>query len=199
MLDAVLLGPGPIISPSGISLNPNTTAKPQLLLTPNTLRKRRRESSDLRSAIPISDPPGFPGRAMFSRGWSIRVESVKKPDDYADVSMPGDEEDVPGETTKSSMAGAKPVTMSLMDLLEETDRQMGLTGSRYAMDEDDEDEEDGVGDGEFDCCVCGVKIKGAAFIPCGHTFCQLCSKDLMVQKGHCPVCSCFIIEFLEIF
>jgi hypothetical protein len=89
---------------------------------------------------------------------------------------------------------------------------MGLTGSRYAMDEDEEYEEDeedenneeegdshGGGEGELSCCVCMVKIKGASFTPCGHTFCKLCSKELMAQKGHCPVCSSFVLEFLEIF
>ncbi|XP_018438100.1 E3 ubiquitin-protein ligase complex SLX5-SLX8 subunit SLX8-like [Raphanus sativus] len=99
-------------------------------------------------------------------------------------------------------------TMSLMDLLEETDRQMGLTGASYAMDDEEEDEyeeeeeeeeEDGGGEGEVNCCVCQVNIRGATFTPCGHTFCKLCSKELMAQKGHCPVCSSFVLEFLEIF
>ncbi|ESQ49320.1 hypothetical protein EUTSA_v10021010mg [Eutrema salsugineum] len=123
------------------------------------------------------------------------------------------EEDDSGEAEEknSSAAPAPKQTMSLMDLLEETDRQMGLTGSRYAMDEEDEyeedeedenyeeEEEDGHEGGEVSCCVCQVKVKGATNTPCGHTFCKLCSKELMAQKGHCPVCSSFVLEFLEIF
>uniref|UniRef100_A0A1J3FNM2 Postreplication repair E3 ubiquitin-protein ligase RAD18 n=1 Tax=Noccaea caerulescens TaxID=107243 RepID=A0A1J3FNM2_NOCCA len=232
------------------------------------------------SAIPMSDPPGSSGRAMFSRGSSMRIGSSKNPDDSPDVSVLGDgpssrsfkpqlsrhdsvrdhsegeednrrrhpvvtfveerqmsareavaaqeaaeaaavgsddeddddneEDDDSGEAEeKSSAASAPKQTMSLMDLLEETDRQMGLTGSRYAMDdeeeyeeEEEEDEEEdghGGGEGELSCCVCQVKIKGASFTPCGHTFCKLCSKELMAQKGHCPVCSSFVLEFLEIF
>lgn len=240
---------------------------------------------DLVNAFPMSDPPGSSGRAMFTRGSSMRVGSSKNPDDSPDISILGDgppsrsfkpqlsrhdsvrdhsdgeednrrrhpivtfveerqmsareavaaqeaaeaeaaaaagseddddddEEDDSGDTEekKSSAASAPKQTMSLMDLLEETDRQMGLTGSRYAMDEDEEyegDEEDENyeeegdghegGEGELSCCVCMVKIKGASFTPCGHTFCKLCSKELMAQKGHCPVCSSFVLEFLEIF
>ncbi|KAG2272668.1 hypothetical protein Bca4012_085734 [Brassica carinata] len=113
-----------------------------------------------------------------------------------------DEEDDDDSEEAEERASAPKQTMSLMDLLEETDRQMGLTGSRYAMDEEDEDEEeeeDGQGEGEMSCCVCHVYIKGATFTPCGHTFCKLCSKELMAQKGHCPVCISFVLEFLEIF
>ncbi|KAM7271971.1 hypothetical protein ACFE04_031185 [Oxalis oulophora] len=110
----------------------------------------------------------------------------------------------------------EPVRMSLMDLLEETDRQMGLSGSRYTMGEDvyyeeeEEEEEvvvavaveedDGSGGGvEHTCCVCMVRHKGAAFIPCGHTFCRLCSRELLVQRGQCPICNGFILEILDIF
>lgn len=105
----------------------------------------------------------------------------------------------------------EPVRMSLMDLLEETDRQMGLVGSRYTMsmgdddfeeeEEDAEEEEEGEEEGgmEYNCCVCMVRSKGAAFIPCGHTFCRLCSRELWVQRGNCPLCNGFILEILDIF
>ncbi|CAN6888263.1 unnamed protein product [Brassica oleracea] len=211
------------------------------------------------------NPPGSSGRGMFTRGPSMRVGSSKNPDDFADVSIPGDgppsrsfkpqfsrhdsvrdhgdgdddkilrhpvvkfederqmsareavaaqeaaeaeeddeddeedEDDSEEETEEKSSAPKQ--TMSLMDLLEETDRQMGLTGARYAMDEEDEEDEDEEEEeeGELSCCVCHVHIKGATFAPCGHTFCKLCSKELMAQKGHCPVCISFVLEFLEIF
>ena len=104
---------------------------------------------------------------------------------------------------------AQPVRMSLMDLLEETDREMGVEGSKYMMgddddeefdDEEDEEEEAEVDSGiEYNCCVCMVRHKGAAFIPCGHTFCRLCSRELYVQRGNCPLCNNFIVEILDIF
>ncbi|XP_020225221.1 uncharacterized protein LOC109807106 [Cajanus cajan] len=100
--------------------------------------------------------------------------------------------------------------MSLMDLLEETDREMGLEGSRYILSDDDDDfddDDDGEGDDdetghgsmEHTCCICLVRHKAAAFIPCGHTFCRMCSRELMVSRGNCPLCNNFILEVLEIF
>ncbi|XWS47233.1 hypothetical protein CRYUN_Cryun14cG0134900 [Craigia yunnanensis] len=112
-----------------------------------------------------------------------------------------------------TIAAEEPVRMSLMDLLEETDREMGLSGSRYTMGDDDdyyeeEEEEEGEevvvvveasGGIEYTCCVCMVRHKGSAFIPCGHTFCRLCSRELWVQRGNCPLCNGFILEILDIF
>ncbi|KAF7845566.1 zinc finger, C3HC4 type (RING finger) protein [Senna tora] len=115
-----------------------------------------------------------------------------------------EEEDEEDDDEEGNGGGA--VTMSLMDLLEETDRQMGLEGSRYRMEDDDDeidddedwDEED-EGALEYDCCVCMVKHRGSAFVPCGHAFCRMCSRELTVTKGNCPLCNNFILEILEIF
>ncbi|KAF7825774.1 Zinc finger, RING/FYVE/PHD-type [Senna tora] len=99
----------------------------------------------------------------------------------------------------------EPVRMSLMDLLEETDRQMGFEGSGYRLEdeewcekrerkeveEDDDEEEEYYNGGirnciaENRCCVCMVRRKGAAFIPCGHTFCRQCSRELWVLGFLC--------------
>ncbi|KMZ66405.1 hypothetical protein ZOSMA_29G00540 [Zostera marina] len=49
------------------------------------------------------------------------------------------------------------------------------------------------------CCVCMVRQKGAAFIPCGHTFCRLCSRELWISRGMCPLCNVYILEVLDIF
>lgn len=118
----------------------------------------------------------------------------------------GDEEDYDDEDDEDESGnGGGGMTMSLMDLLEETDRQMGLEGSRYRMEDDDDeiddeeyDEED-EGGIENDCCVCMVKHKGPAFVPCGHAFCRMCSRELTVTKGNCPLCNNFILEILDIF
>lgn len=125
----------------------------------------------------------------------------------AEGAAEGEEEGV-GETEEEETAeegGGEP-RMSLMALLAETDRQMGLDGSNYITggdDDDDEEEEEvesGGGGGEYNsCCVCMVRHKGAAFIPCGHTFCRLCSRELWVQRGNCPLCNGFILEVLDIF
>ncbi|KAL3517809.1 hypothetical protein ACH5RR_020398 [Cinchona calisaya] len=119
-----------------------------------------------------------------------------------------------GEEAEAGGDGAggeeQPVKMSLMALLAETDKQMGLDGSSYMMEEEDDDDEEeeeeaedekvGAGGGGYNnCCVCMVRHKGAAFIPCGHTFCRLCSRELWVQRGNCPLCNNFILEILDIF
>lgn len=105
---------------------------------------------------------------------------------------------------------AEPARMSLMELLVETERGMAITGPSYAMDAIDVDdavaeyageEEQGQEGRGIDhmCCVCMVRQKGSAFIPCGHTFCRLCSRELWVQRGNCPLCNGFIMEILDIF
>ncbi|XP_073049178.1 uncharacterized protein [Primulina eburnea] len=99
---------------------------------------------------------------------------------------------------EASAGGQQPVRMSLMSLLAETDREMGLDGSSYMLDEEDEDGDGN--DGEYNnCCVCMVRHKGAAFIPCGHSFCRLCSRELWAQRGNCPLCNNYILEILDIF
>ncbi|CAI9776614.1 unnamed protein product [Fraxinus pennsylvanica] len=121
-------------------------------------------------------------------------------DDDADqtpYSAEGESENEEGDEDGGG-AQEKPVRMSLMDLLAETE------GSAYAMEEDEDDEDDddhrgGGGGGYSNCSICMVRHKGAAFIQCGHTFCRLCSRELCFQKGNCPLCNNYILEILDIF
>ncbi|URD86969.1 RING [Musa troglodytarum] len=101
-----------------------------------------------------------------------------------------------------------PERVSLMALLEQTDRQWDGSRSEesaLAVAEAEEDEvaaEEAKGRGGgmwYVCCVCMVRHKGAAFIPCGHTFCRLCSRELWLSRGSCPLCNGFILEILDIF
>ncbi|XP_009385146.2 putative E3 ubiquitin-protein ligase XBAT35 [Musa acuminata AAA Group] len=97
--------------------------------------------------------------------------------------------------------------VSLLALLEQTDRQWegsgqeGLSLVAAAVDEEvvAEDEMKGSGGVSYMCCVCMVRHKGAAFIPCGHTFCRLCSRELWVSRGNCPLCNGHILEILDIY
>lgn len=90
----------------------------------------------------------------------------------------------------------RPVRMSLMSLLCETDED----GIGYGMDDDDDDEDDDDEGGEYNnCCICMVRHKGTAFEPCGHSFCRLCSREMWVQGGTCPLCNNYILEILDIF
>ncbi|TMW89950.1 hypothetical protein EJD97_016426 [Solanum chilense] len=100
------------------------------------------------------------------------------------------------ESEEEEEGEEEPVRMSLMALLAESE------GSSYMMGEDedeDEDEDDGGGDNLNNCCVCQVRHKGAAFVPCGHSFCRLCSRELWVEGANCPLCNNFILEILDIF
>ncbi|KAF3443400.1 hypothetical protein FNV43_RR13082 [Rhamnella rubrinervis] len=56
-----------------------------------------------------------------------------------------------------------------------------------------------VGDTDWVCCVCMERNKGAAFIPCGHAFCRVCSRELWVKCGSCPMCKRSIMEILDIY
>lgn len=99
----------------------------------------------------------------------------------------------------------QPPRMSLMELLEDNDGQMYDVSEREEAEE--AEERDCCGGGgetvaaaaELGCCVCMVRSKGAAFIPCGHTFCRLCSRELWVQRGNCPLCNTSILQVLDIF
>jgi hypothetical protein len=122
----------------------------------------------------------------------------------------GIEEEEDEEEPKAPAAAS---AVSLMALLEQTDSQ---------WDEDDDEEEDGAGgrasktgavasdedEGQEEenseervraCCVCTVRHRGAAFIPCGHTFCRLCSRELLLARASCPLCNAFIHDILHIF
>nr|KYP56002.1 hypothetical protein KK1_002229 [Cajanus cajan] len=153
--------------------------------------------------IPTSDVPvPHPNSRSFTQTLSAREAVAAQEAAEAAAQAEADEEEEEG--------GRGAPVMSLMDLLEETDREMGLEGSRYILSDDDDDfddDDDGEGDDdetghgsmEHTCCICLVRHKAAAFIPCGHTFCRMCSRELMVSRGNCPLCNNFILEVLEIF
>lgn len=84
-----------------------------------------------------------------------------------------------------------PLRVSLMRLLEETDGGDG--------DETEEKTAAGSTGNDSVCCVCMGRKKGSAFIPCGHTFCRVCSRELWLNRGTCPLCNRQIVEILDIF
>lgn len=81
---------------------------------------------------------------------------------------------------------------TLMRLFEETDGEDRRKRRR---------DKDGIGGGGIDavCCVCMERSKGAAFIPCGHTYCRVCSREVWLNRGSCPLCNRSITEVLDIF
>ncbi|XP_004486197.1 uncharacterized protein [Cicer arietinum] len=101
----------------------------------------------------------------------------------------------PGETIPG--AGRTPGTpwrVSLMRLLEETEN-----GEAVAVTAELEGKVGSVAGNDSVCCVCMGRNRGAAFIPCGHTFCRVCSRELWLNRGSCPLCNRSIVEILDIF
>ncbi|KAL5227939.1 hypothetical protein ABZP36_016204 [Zizania latifolia] len=168
----------------------------------------------------FSRAPSLRPTPSFSRVTSTRVgptsgfsSTRRAPVDYEDNDGCSDDEE-DEEEEEQGKDDAPAAQMSLMALLEQTDSQWdtddedeeghgggGGGGARKTADADD-DEDDGEGREEemvHVCCVCMVRHKGAAFIPCGHTFCRLCSRELWVSRGNCPLCNGFIQEILDIF
>ncbi|KAF5742138.1 hypothetical protein HS088_TW09G00180 [Tripterygium wilfordii] len=92
-----------------------------------------------------------------------------------------------------------PLRVSLMRLLDLT-ADRGDQGEVVAVGTEKEAEGGGVVAGNDSvCCVCMVRKKGAAFIPCGHTFCRVCTRELWLTRGSCPLCNRLILEILDIF
>ncbi|XP_022728364.1 uncharacterized protein LOC111283936 [Durio zibethinus] len=87
---------------------------------------------------------------------------------------------------------------TLMRLIEETE---GVDWNEKKRKDIDVEGVGGVGGGSCDwmCCLCMERKKGAAFIPCGHTFCRVCSRELWVNRGSCPVCDRSILDILDLF
>ncbi|XP_023544359.1 uncharacterized protein LOC111803967 isoform X1 [Cucurbita pepo subsp. pepo] len=92
------------------------------------------------------------------------------------------------------MVTETPLKVSLIRLLKETD---GSDGGRGSLGVAEKKREEAGNDSM--CCVCMGRKKGAAFIPCGHTFCRVCSRELWLNRGFCPLCNRPIMEILDIF
>lgn len=94
-----------------------------------------------------------------------------------------------GPQEEAVRAPGTPWRVSLMRLLEETE----------AEKEKEKEKEENVLGNDSVCCVCMGRKKGAALIPCGHTFCRVCSRELWLNRGSCPLCNRSILEILDIF
>ncbi|XP_031092299.1 RING finger protein 141-like [Ipomoea triloba] len=70
---------------------------------------------------------------------------------------------------------------------------------RLFEETDGRDENSAAIGGESLCCVCMERNRGAALIPCGHTYCRVCSRELWLNKRSCPLCNLSIRETLHIF
>lgn len=191
--------PSDMAHPVDISAVPDVD--PELMSNPRNMPSLQRNAS--RAMGRASDRPEHThtlGMRRLQREDNSSEDDKDDDDDEEDEcdSEEGDSGCEEEDEEATSAGGQQPVRMSLMSLLAETDREMGLDGSSYILDEDDEDEDEDVGEYN-NCCVCMVRHKGSAFVPCGHSFCRLCSRELWAQRGNCPLCNNYILEILDIF
>lgn len=82
-----------------------------------------------------------------------------------------------------------PLRVSLTRLLEEN-------GEKFDVKREKAGEEMG---SDSMCCVCMGRKKGAALIPCGHTYCRVCTREVWLNRGSCPLCNLPILEILDIY
>lgn len=155
--------------------------------------------SDLRPPSLIRNRSRASGR--FDKSGPSSMKMLRRENNYDDEDEEEEEAAEEEEGGGGGGGGGKeeqgPVRMSLMSLLADDDDETGLG---YMMDEDDDDDEDDGGGVEYNsCCVCMVRHKGTAFEPCGHSFCRLCSREMWVDRGNCPLCNNYILEILDIF
>eukprot|EP00249_Psilotum_nudum_P030201 c4236_g1_i1 orf=158-1555(-) len=102
------------------------------------------------------------------------------------------------ETTVAVDLVGTPIRVSLMTLLQERDDMMKplYPMANEECDKNWHEQAEGL---DPMCCVCMVGRKGAAFVPCGHTYCRSCTRELWRARGACPLCNRSIIQILDIY
>ncbi|KAH0656080.1 hypothetical protein KY285_030962 [Solanum tuberosum] len=159
---------------------------------------------------------GFTGLVCCGSSWNLRVSDVtmrgeEEEEEEAqqfEAQLFGEEEPIIGDhqgnvnlatalaaERQNRSVNATAELKTLMRLFEETDGrdEKKKKSLKWYI------KEEGRGGIDEMCCVCMERNKGAAFIPCGHTYCRVCSKELWLKRGSCPLCNCSIDEILNIF
>lgn len=86
----------------------------------------------------------------------------------------------------------------LRRLLTAEKRELELEREKEKEEREDPGLEVGI-ESDSVCCVCMGRRKGAAMIPCGHTYCRACSREVWLTRGSCPLCNRPILDILDIF
>ncbi|XP_062198475.1 uncharacterized protein LOC133901208 [Phragmites australis] len=178
-----------------------------------TLAEQFAASSNLGDLLKLRDEgEGGGGLAAAGRRRTL-LDVIRGADDdrplvlASDAARPGGVP-VPGGTASAAStapaAGARGERVSLMALLERTEQQWTACaggGQWRRVDGEEAAPEEGEKGGGVGgrCCVCVARGKGAAFIPCGHTFCRACACELRAGRGRCPLCNAAIREVLNLF
>ncbi|KVI03816.1 E3 ubiquitin-protein ligase BRE1-like [Cynara cardunculus var. scolymus] len=145
------------------------------------------------------DAEGTRQVAHMERQRSIRLLPLETdPDEEDENNSPEDDE--------QKIPAAEEINLqsqtSLMALLEDyganSVEDEGEHEAEAEPEPEPEEEDEDIGDYHI-CCGCTGKHKGAAFGPCGHTFCKSCTRELHVSRGNCPTCNNYILEILDIY
>ncbi|CAN6196527.1 unnamed protein product [Urochloa humidicola] len=183
-----------------------------------TLAEQLAASSNLRDLLKLHEDDG----ERVARRRRTLLDAIR---DAAD----GDDRPAPAAAVAPARRGACPATggtgdaaagdtgaqgerVSLLALLERTEQQwaaraggghwerVGAADDEAAAAPEEEESKGRGGRGVGGrCCVCVARGKGAAFIPCGHTFCRACARELRAGRGRCPLCNAAIREVLNLF
>uniref|UniRef100_A0ACD5Y079 Uncharacterized protein n=1 Tax=Avena sativa TaxID=4498 RepID=A0ACD5Y079_AVESA len=187
---------------------------PRVLPQRVTLAEQLAASSNLRDLLKLRhDEDAAAGRRR------TLLDVIRAPEDDDDDRAPPAQPGVASATTAPAVApapGASPAgpaqgeerRVSLMALLEQAERQWAtatasgrgawtrVEQAAAAAEEEDAGTKRGVGGR---CCVCMSRRKGAAFVPCGHTFCRACAREVRAGRGRCPLCNAAIRDVLNLF
>jgi hypothetical protein len=158
-----------------------------------TLAEQLAASSNLRDLLKLRDDDEG-GRVAGARRRRTLLDVIRGADEDRAPARP-----VPAAVSTGGATSAQVERVSLMALLERTEQQWtSCAGGQWKKLVDTGEEEEGGSVGER-CCVCVARGKGAAFIPCGHTFCRACARELRAGRGRCPLCNAAIREVLNLF
>ncbi|XP_076923063.1 uncharacterized protein LOC143585071 [Bidens hawaiensis] len=129
------------------------------------------------------------------------------------ISVSGDQSPAAWETVSQILAGDGDVTVNLATALAAERRQINVTvkplktivqlfeeiDGRDVVKVVNEcgDDVSGGGIGTV-CCLCTERSKGAALIPCGHTYCRVCCGVMWRKRESCPLRNRSIMDVLEI-
>uniref|UniRef100_A0A0D9XA10 RING-type domain-containing protein n=1 Tax=Leersia perrieri TaxID=77586 RepID=A0A0D9XA10_9ORYZ len=164
--------------------------------------------------LPTSSGDGSAGDPLVRRAVSLPAPVTASPPatEATTPPLPPPETQLPSPAAATESESEQGERVSLMALLEQTERQWSATvrrdespeltssaGIAESAPESAEETETEAAAGRGCCCVCMARAKGAAFIPCGHTFCRSCARELLAGRGRCPLCNAAILDVLDIF
>ncbi|KAJ0700967.1 putative transcription factor C2H2 family [Helianthus annuus] len=128
-----------------------------------------------------------------SSKWVLDTDAGEQPFLFS-----GDQSPSAWDTTSPGSCIGGGATMNLATALAAERRKVHVESTDWMIVKVAHDGDDvGGGIGTL-CCLCTERNKGAALIPCGHTYCRACSRGMWSKRKACPLCNRSITDVLEI-